>query len=494
MIPKPPTKSWDLHRHDVHQISEQLQQAKAPVTWCRGKNKHPHATRRQSSLGQKVSTSQLTGILGMDGNSVWAEAGVTMEQLSQWTLSRGLIPSVVPEFKGITVGGAIMGAALESSSFREGQFNDCCSRFELLLGNGQIVQASANEHSELFYGVSGSYGSIASISSARIRLVPAKAIVRLSYHLLDDYAELASKIDALTQQNPCYLDGVVLDSKRTVLITGYTISADEVPRGTNIRNFNAYWKPWFIQHVIEKVADKELSDDFLPIYDYLFRFDRAAFWMGQFCTNWRSFTRFATRYNLSSPKLGQSLKNAEAITPPTVTPSLLFRLTCGWLLSSSGLYKALHRIPTETLAQRYLVQDFYVPTTKLDHFLQYVAKEVQIQPLWLCPMKGTRTPQFLSPHYSKESRSPLPDFVNVGVYGSPKSNKSVPAITRELEALVHKLDGRKMLYALSYVPEEEFWQTYDRAAYNWLREISGAKSIFRDVYAKTHPTAGALHV
>ena len=48
---------------------------------------------------------------------VRAQAKVTMEQLVQSTLPHGVIPAVVPELKAITVAGAIVGAALESSSF-----------------------------------------------------------------------------------------------------------------------------------------------------------------------------------------------------------------------------------------------------------------------------------------------------------------------------------------------------------------------------------------
>ena len=49
------------------------------------------------------------------------EPGITMEEMVNYALENGVIPLVVPEFPGISVGGAISGAALESSSFRYGQ-------------------------------------------------------------------------------------------------------------------------------------------------------------------------------------------------------------------------------------------------------------------------------------------------------------------------------------------------------------------------------------
>jgi FAD/FMN-containing dehydrogenase len=41
-----------------------------------------------------------------------------MDKLVKATLKYGLVPPVVTEFPGITVGGAIQGAAAETSSFR----------------------------------------------------------------------------------------------------------------------------------------------------------------------------------------------------------------------------------------------------------------------------------------------------------------------------------------------------------------------------------------
>jgi delta24-sterol reductase len=58
--------------------------------------------------------SALENLITINPNktSVRAGARVTMEALVDALLPHGLIPLVVPEFKGITVGGAINGAAI----------------------------------------------------------------------------------------------------------------------------------------------------------------------------------------------------------------------------------------------------------------------------------------------------------------------------------------------------------------------------------------------
>ena len=63
-----------------------------------------------------------------------ANEGLEAWNGAQWL--DGLVPKVVPEFRKITVGGALMGGAMESSSFAHGTFGDTISACELLLSNG----------------------------------------------------------------------------------------------------------------------------------------------------------------------------------------------------------------------------------------------------------------------------------------------------------------------------------------------------------------------
>ncbi len=488
---------WQRHEQQVVQLQLLLQNTHGENTLVsrgRGSGKLPHVTRRPVPNESKrvVSVSSLDSILGLEGNSVWVEPGVTMERLCRWTLKRKLIPEVVCEFKGITVGGAVMGAALESSSFREGQFSDTCDAYELLLGDGRILHASSEQNQDLFYGVSGSYGSLASLTAARVRLVPAKGMVRLCYHIVEDLERLKDEIERLCQNDlrPDFLDGIVLDSKRAVLMAGYQVAADKLPAGARLERLEGFWRPWFIQHILDRIKSKSLGEtieDFFPLWDYIFRFDRSAFWMGQFCTDWRLFVRYMTRWNVSSPEMIQSLRSAEERGSTTLSPSLLFRLLCGWKMSSGSLYKGLHALPTDVLARKYVIQDFYIPMVSLRAFLEHVRREVGIYPLWLCPVRGTQNGQFLSPHFHENaSQSTLPDFVNVGVYGVPHHGREAPETTRALESLAHHLGGRKMLYALNYIPEAEFWRTYDRVRYLALRREYAGEGLWEDFYEKTH--------
>jgi FAD/FMN-containing dehydrogenase len=59
----------------------------------------------------------------------------------------------------------------------------------MILANGDLVQASRTERADLFYGAAGSYGSLGIITSAEIRLMPAKLYVQLTHYPVSSLAE-----------------------------------------------------------------------------------------------------------------------------------------------------------------------------------------------------------------------------------------------------------------------------------------------------------------
>jgi Delta24-sterol reductase len=77
---------------------------------------------RQSRVqrDKMIDTSSLSRVLKIDTGSMTAlvEPNVPMDSLVQATLQHGLIPPVVMEFPGITVGGGFAGTSGESSSFK----------------------------------------------------------------------------------------------------------------------------------------------------------------------------------------------------------------------------------------------------------------------------------------------------------------------------------------------------------------------------------------
>ena len=66
----------------------------------------------------------------------------TYEDLVAATLPYGLSPLVVPQLKTITLGGAVTGLGIESTSFRNGLPHESVLEMDILTGTGEVLTAS----------------------------------------------------------------------------------------------------------------------------------------------------------------------------------------------------------------------------------------------------------------------------------------------------------------------------------------------------------------
>ncbi len=130
-----------------------------------------------------LDVSRFGAVLSVDPDGGFAEVGgmTTYENLVHATLPHGLMPFVVPQLKTITLGGAVAGLGIESSSFRNGLPHESLVEAEILTGDGRIVVARAdNEHAELFRGFPNSYGTLGYSLRLRIELERVRPYVRLA--------------------------------------------------------------------------------------------------------------------------------------------------------------------------------------------------------------------------------------------------------------------------------------------------------------------------
>jgi len=393
-----------------------------------------------------VDISKLDRVITVDVNEkyVLVEPNVSMDTLVECTLQYGLVPPVVMEFPGITVGGGIQGGAGESSSFKYGLFHDCCLEYEIVLGNGEIVIASPEKNPDLFFGTACSYGSLGIITLVKLRLVPAKDFVHLTYHAVKSFDEMTRLIDKKTNEAINFVDGIMFSKNFGVVMSGSFSEKQNLP----ISTFRKATDEWFYLHANEISRCHEQYEEIIPIEDYLFRYDRGGFWMGQYGFSFlkipfNKFTRF------------------------------IFNLFC----TARRLYRFLH---AANLSQRYLVQDLILPKENIFKFLNFVDRELYIYPLWLCPLKPGK--------YDKLSPSCIETnlVINVGVYGEVNRDfQYFVKLNRNLEKTVSELSGRKVLYAHAYYNFDEFWKIYDREWYNSLRDRYSAGDTFPNIYEKT---------
>ena len=385
-----------------------------------------------------------------------------MDKLVSATLPRGLVPPVVMEFPGITTGGGFAGTAGESSSFKHGFFDECVESVEMVLGNGDVVTAArGGDRDDLFRGAAGAVGTLGVTTLLELKLVEAKKFVKTSYHRTSSVGEAIAKVREQTQlpEND-YVDGILFSKDHGVVITGSM--TDEKPSETKARTFSGSWDPWFYMHVKEATAmaagglattdssKPTAFTDYIPLAEYLFRYDRAGFWVGA-----AGFQYFK---------------------------GVPFNRLTRWFLDdfvhTRMLYRALHGSGESA---RFVVQDLALPYANAEAFVDYTAEEFGIWPLWLCPLKPTPPPTF-HPHTGEAAstatavatdrgKSPPGEMLNIGLWGwGPASLTEFVAKNRDLEDELVKLGGRKWLYAHTYYSEKEFWQVYNRSWYERLRD------------------------
>lgn len=441
----------ERHKKAVEAISSAVKtlfQRREPYRIFHGST---NSTRPQQSGKPVVDISALRNVLQVDTatRTALVEPNVPMDRLVESTLKHGLVPPIVMEFPGITAGGGFAGTAGESSSFKHGFFNDTINWAEMILGNGDVVRASRDERADLFHGAAGAVGSMGVTTLIELQLLEAKKFVRTTYHRTNSVAEAVARIRAETE-NPTndYVDGILFSKNHGVVVTG-TLT-DEKPAETPVQTFSGAWDPWYYLHVQDRTrnnspAASETSSpvDYIPLAEYLFRYDRGGFWVGAAAFDYFKFVPF----------------------------SRFFRWFLDDFLHTRMLYRALHGSGESA---RFIVQDLGLPYPAAEEFIDYTADKFNIWPLWLCPLKQTPPPTF-HPHTGETETKPdgtvtTPPSLNVGLWGwGPSDPDEFVTKNRALEDKLVSLGGMKWLYAHTYYDEADFWKLYDRSWYDALR-------------------------
>ncbi len=393
-----------------------------------------------------VDVSKMNRVITINFKEKYAlvEPNVPMDALVDATMKHGLIPPVVMEFPGITVGGGIQGGSGESSSFKYGLFHETCLEYEMVIGNGEVVIVSPNLHPDLFYGTACSYGSLGILTAIKISLIPAKEYVKLTYKRTigakDTIDETLQQAKVLEND---FVDGIIFSDKLGTVMTGTFNDKVKMP----IVSFSRAQDDWFYIHA-QKITKKfEVYEELIPLKDYIFRYDRGGFWVGK-----HSLSRFYIPFN----RLSRYILNPA--------------------MSTRRLYSFLH---ATNISQEYIVQDISVPGRSALQFIRYIQQKIQIYPLWLCPLRPDTNVR-LSPNYIKTDM-----VLNVGIWGTSSGDYAqFKSSNREIEKITEELGGRKVLYAHAYYPLEEFWKIYDKEWYEGLRQKYLAVRVFPDIYTK----------
>ena len=392
---------------------------------------------RQPDATQRLDVRAFDHVLSIDPWRMTAdvEGMTTYETLVDETLRYGLLPAVVPQLKTITLGGAVSGLGIESSSFKYGLVHETVDSMEILTGKGDIVTCSASRNPELFFGFPNSYGTLGYALRLTIRLVPAQPYVHLTHTRFaaptSFFASLAQLCD---QASDDFLDATIF-ARDEMYVTRAVFSGDP-PRVSDYTYMGIYYR-----------SMQRKQDDWLTSKGYIWRWDTDWFWCSKHFGVQNPAIRLFARPALNSRTYQRVMRLSQKLLP-----------------LSRGFES--------------VIQDVDIPIARAAEFCDFLFREIGISPVWVCPFKNSDRTYYLCPL--------VPDqlYVNFGFWDMVRSTHEDGYYNRMIERKIAELSGVKGLYSSSYYDKETFWSIYDRVRYDSLKQTYDPDSVFPGLYEK----------
>ena len=137
-------RSWDEHARAVQRLSDSYAAIPAGQPVRLAKRTTNLFRARAATTAPGLDVSGLAGVIEVlpdspDGPVAEVQGMCTYEDLVDATLPHGLVPYVVPQLRTITLGGAVTGLGIESTSFRLGLPHESVLEMDVFTGSGQVV-------------------------------------------------------------------------------------------------------------------------------------------------------------------------------------------------------------------------------------------------------------------------------------------------------------------------------------------------------------------
>ena len=388
---------------------------------------------RSDGAGRGLDVARLSGVISLDEHAQTAEVQgmCTYEHLVELTLSHGMIPKVVPQLRTITLGGAVAGLGIESTSFRRGMPHESVLEMDVFTGAGEVVTCSRDdEHADLFWTFPNSYGSLGYATRLRIELEPVPPCVALRHVRFLDPQSLAGAISTIVADGVWDgirvdgLDGVAFEPGEYYL----TLAEFTAERRADPSDYSGQ------QIYYRSIQQRER--DLLTMHDYLWRWDTDWFW----CSG---------AFGVQNPTIRR-------LWPRRWMRSDVYHRLLG-LDARFAIADRLDRRAGRPQRER-VVQDIEVPVDRLPEFLDWFDDAIGMRPVWICPLVARES----WPSYPLRAGQ---TFVNVGFWGTVPTGADAPQAphNRAIEAKVHELDGHKSLYSEAFYDPATFDALYNGA-------------------------------
>jgi FAD/FMN-containing dehydrogenase len=411
--------------------------------------------RETPQAGAGLDVSAFSRVLQVDpaARTAWVGGMTTYEDLCDATLGYQLMPLVVPQLKTITLGGAVSGLGIESTSLRNGMPHESVTEMEILTGDGRVLRATAdNEHASLFRGFPNSLGTLGYTLSLTIELEPVQPFVHLRHFpfttpeaCMDAVAEIAAE-GSFRGHRADFVDGTAFAPDEQYLTVG--AFSDVAP-----------WRSDYTGQQIYYLSVRRDKEDFLTIRDYLWRWDTDWFWCSRAFGVQKPLVRrlWPRRYRRSD------------VYRKLVALDRRYGLT--------DTMNARRHFPS----RESVIQDVEIPVSRGADFLRFFAANVGMSPVWMCPVRARSDRA-----WTLWPLEPGAVYVNFGFWGllPLPEGEADGYYNRLVEDEVAKLDGHKSLYSTAFYPEDEFYRRYDGEAYRALKHAYDGEGCLLGLYEK----------
>jgi len=396
-----------------------------------------------------IDVTAFQHVLSVDPQSrvIDTEGMVTYEKLADAALLHGLMPAVVPQLKSITIGGAVGGIGIESSSFRYGLPHETVLEMEVLLGSGDVILCTPNnEHRDLFYGLANSYGTLGYILRLKIKGIPVKPFVRLTHIKCHGARDFFTRLANACEGSSDFVDGVVFSPSEHVLVLGEF--CDEAPYTSDYTYLDIFYQ-----------SIRNRSEDYLTVRDYLWRWDTDWFWCSKNLHVQNGFMR--------------------RLLGPRRLNSISYQKVMRWN-TRVGLTRTINRLTG--IHRESVIQDVDIPIENAPAFLAFFERTIGIRPVWICPARHARD----GGDYPLFPMRADTLYVNFGFWDGVKTRQEYPKghFNRLIEKEVARLGGIKSLYSESFYERDEFEGIYGGEAYKNLKRRYDPKDQLKDLYEK----------
>jgi FAD/FMN-containing dehydrogenase len=406
---------------------------------------------RKNIKKQKLNVKDFNKVISIDKKNLVAELEgmTTYETLVKETLKHELVPTVAPELKSITVGGAISGIGVESSCFKYGFVHETVLEMDILTGTGEIVTCSTKKNKDLFYAIPNSYGTLGYVLRVKIMLVPAKKYVKIIRKKYSDYKKYVDDIkkysvDARRNGTYDYIDGIIFKSDEMYLHLAKFVNK----------------APFVSDYTYMKIFYKSMHKkvDYLTTKNYIFRYDTDWFW--------------STRsMGLQNPVL-RFLFGKRNLRSDVYYKILSWENKHQYVTKLKSLFGKNYEV---------FIQDAEVPYKYAAEFLSWFHKNItDARPLTI----GVVIPYDKNAHFPLFPMNPNEIYFNIGYYASVPTTKKHGYYNRLFEKKLMSINAKKMMYSRSLYTKKEFWKIFNKKAYYKIKKKYDPDGAFPDLYDK----------